>query len=274
MPDHGAARTILQLGELAALLALVAVAAGLALPDAMAAVPPSLRPGAYSQETITVLAALGLLWTGRRLRAGWHKGWLLWPGLVGYLVYAYGLFAFDGVLNPVFPLYLAILALSSFALVLFLRRVDPAAVRVQPGMAPPRRGTALLLGLLVVLFGVLWSAMLLPALSGTERPEVLTILVLDLAFALPITALAAVLLWRRHPAGDLFAVPLLVKVATLGLSVFLGTAYAPLFFGGPFMPGELALYALMGFGPLLLIRPFWRALSLAGLSGTLAKPER
>jgi hypothetical protein len=49
--------------------------------------------------------------------------------------------------------------------------------------------------------------------------------------------------------GDLLAIPMLMKVAVLGVSVFLGTFYTWAFFDGPFMAFDLALYALMGFGP-------------------------
>lgn len=44
------------------------------------------------------------------------------------------------------------------------------------------------------------------------------------------------------------------------MSVFLGTIYTWAFFGGALLPFELALYALMGFGPAALIRPYWRGL--------------
>lgn len=54
--------------------------------------------------------------------------------------------------------------------------------------------------------------------------------------------------------------------AVLGVSVFLGTLYTWLVFGGPFLPFELALYALMGFGPAALVVPFWRGLEVSETS--------
>ncbi|MFN4098452.1 MAG: hypothetical protein ACK4GT_01625 [Pararhodobacter sp.] len=257
-----AAPLLLRLSDAAAVLTLAAVAAALILADPYAAVPDHLRPGAWSQDTISAPAALALLAVNWRLRQGWVKGWLIWAGLVGYLIYAYGLYSFDRVMNPVWLIYVAVLSLSVLSALMFLRAVDPGAVTTGPH-PPPRRTVAGLFGLLVVLFTALWLSQLLPAMAARQPLSGQTIFVLDLAFALPLTGLTAVLLWRGHPAGDLLAIPMLMKVAVLGISVFLGTFYTWALFDGPFLAFDLMLYALMGFGPAALIWPVWRGLRVS-----------
>ena len=255
-------RLLFLLSGLAALLAALSALWGMVQPGFYHMVPEQLRPGAYSQDTVTLAAAVGIALSIRAIRNGLEIAWTVWAGLVGYLVYAYALYSFDRVVTPAFPLYLAVLGLSVFAAALFLRHVDVQALVVREGRAPPRRGVALLLGVLVVLFAGLWAGMLAPAIMAGEALDGMTIFVLDLAFALPLTALAAILAWRGSPAGDLLAIVMLMKVGTLGVSVFLGTAYAPLFFGAAASLSELALYGLMGFGPLVLLWPYLRALTV------------
>ncbi len=257
-----AAPTLWRLSDAASVLTLAAVGAALILPDPYAAVPDHLRPGAWSQDTISAPAALALLAVNARLRQGWAKGWLIWAGLIGYLIYAYALYSFDRVMNPAYPLYLAVLASALLALVLFVRAVDPARLISTP-RPPPRRAVAWLFGLLVLLFTALWLSQLLPAMAARQPLPGQTIFVLDLAIALPLTGLTAWLLWRGSPIGDLLAIPMLMKVAVLGVAVFLGTLYGWAFFEGPFMPFDLALYALMGFGPAALIWPVWRGLEVS-----------
>lgn len=251
-----------RLSDAAAIMTLAAVVAALAMPEAYRAVPDHLRPGAWSQDTVSAPAALALIAVNARIRAGWEKGWLIWAGLVSYLLYAYGLYSFDGVMNPAYPLYLAILSVTVLAAALFLRAVDLSALRAGP-IPPPRRAVAGLFALLVVLFALLWAVQLVPAMAAREPLPGQTIFVLDLALALPLTGLAAWLLWRGAPAGDMLAIVMLMKVAVLGISVFLGTLYGWAFFDGPFMAFDLALYALMGFGPAALIWPVWRGLVVA-----------
>ena len=257
-----AAPTLWRLSDAAAVLTLAAVGAALILPDPYAAVPDHLRPGAWSQDTLSAPAALALLAVNWRLRQGWAKSWLIWAGLLGYLVYAYALYSFDRVMNPAYPLYLAVLVASVLAVVLFVRAVEPGRL-VSAHRPPPRRAVAGLFGVLVVVFTALWLSQLLPAMAARQPSPGQTIFVLDLAFALPLTGLTAWLLWRGTPVGDLMAIPMLMKVAVLGVSVFLGTFYTWALFDGPFMGFELALYALMGFGPAALIWPVWRGLDVA-----------
>jgi hypothetical protein len=189
MIPSASAPTLHRVTDAAAILTLAAVGAALILPDPYAAVPDQLRPGAWSQDTISAPAALALLALNARIRGGWRKGRLNWAGLVGYLIYAYGLYTFDRVMNPAYPLYLAILSLL---------------------------------------------------------------------------AVTALLLWRGDPVGDLLAIPMLMKVAVLGVSVFLGTFYSWAAFDGTLLPFDLALYALMGFGPAALILPVWRRQKVEG----------
>ncbi len=91
-----------------------------------------------------------------------------------------------------------------------------------------------------------------------------SVLALRMAFALPLACLIAVLPRCGHPVGGLLAIPLLIKVAVLGVLVFAGTVYSGAFFAGLFMPFDLAIHTLMGFGPSALIWPFWWGLDMAG----------
>ena len=130
-----------RLSDAAALLTLAAVGAALILPDPYAAVPDHLRPGAWSQDALSTPAALALLAVNWRLRQGWTKGWLIWAGLIGYLIYAYGLYSLDRVMNPAYPLYLAVLAASVLAAILFVRAAEAAAL-TSARRPPPRRAVA------------------------------------------------------------------------------------------------------------------------------------
>ncbi|WP_177190889.1 hypothetical protein [Roseinatronobacter thiooxidans] len=73
----------MRLSDAVATATLAAVAAALILPDPYAAVPDHLRPGAWSQETVSAHAALALLVVNARLRRCCGKGWLICAGLVG-----------------------------------------------------------------------------------------------------------------------------------------------------------------------------------------------
>lgn len=266
MLTPAARRLPLALSLGAALVALTAAVAGLAdLSLYRPTTPERLLPGAASQDLLTVVVSVGIAVCAWRVRgAGGERLWLVWVGLVGYLVYAYALYAFERVYNPLFLAYVAVLGLSLYALIAFFSRAELERVRPRDGRGPPpRRAVAALLLILLVLFLTLWMGILLPAMARREPPEGSAIFVLDLSFFLPLLGLEAVLLLRRRPLGDALAVPILVKVGTLGTSVLVGTLLTPLF-GRELVWGEALTYAVMGLLPLALLVPFYRRLAVAG----------
>jgi hypothetical protein len=226
--------------------------------------PDSLMPGAASQDLVSLLAAIGLLLCIILLRRGLEKAWLIWVGLLGYLFYAYALYCFEGVYNQLYLFYIAILGLVIYALIIFFMYADLGTIHPQPGKKPPRRATAVLLLLLVVMFVFLWLTILLPAMRDRAAPDGGTIFVLDLAFFLPLLVIEATLLFRSEPLGDALAVPVLVKIGTLGLSVLIGSLLAPAF-GQEIDLASVGIYALLGLGPLLFALPFLSSLRVGAM---------
>jgi hypothetical protein len=217
--------------------------------------PEGLIPGAASQDLISFLSALGLLLCIFLIRRGREIAWLIWVGLLGYLFYAYALYCFEGVYNQLYLFYIAIVGLVVYALISFFMAADLSTVHPRSNKKPPRRAAAILFLLLVVMFAALWLSIIIPAMGDRIPPEASTIFVLDLAFFLPLLTVEASLLFRSKPLGDALAIPILVKVGTLGLSVLLGTLFAP-WFGQAIDWASVGIYALLGLGPLLFALPF------------------
>ena len=228
--------------------------------------PDTLMPGAVSQDLVSLLAAFGLLLCITLIRRGREMAWLIWVGLLSYLFYAYALYSFEGVYNQLYLFYIAIVGLVVYALISFFMSADLSTIHPRPGKKPPRKPAAVLFLLLAAMFAGLWLSIILPAMGDRVTPEANTIFVLDLAFFLPLLAIEAVLLFRSDPLGDALAIPILIKVGILGLSVMASTLFAPRF-GQEFDLASVGIYALMGFGPLLFVVPFLRSMSIerAGL---------
>jgi protein-S-isoprenylcysteine O-methyltransferase Ste14 len=225
--------------------------------------PHALLPGAASQDLVTVVASLGILGCVLATRRGHDKLWLVWTGLLAYLTYGYALYAFERVYNGFFLTYVAILGLSVYGLGSFFARADLSAVSASSVRPPPRRSTAGLLIVLLLLFVTLWLSVLIPAMASRTPPPGSAIFVLDLAFFLPLVGLEALLLLRTSHLGDVLAVPILVKLVTLGTSVLTGTLLVPLF-GGTLVLSEVATYTLLGVAPLGFLVLFWRRITVDG----------
>ncbi|WP_158056603.1 hypothetical protein [Halorussus halophilus] len=216
-----------------AILALAALATGVGLfvPEFYRDAP-ALLPQVYGQDLLTLLVALPMLAASLYFATrGSLRGYVVWLGVLGYLLYTYASYSFMTAFNELYLVYTTLLWLTLVTFVGGLVRLDAVALKRSLGDLPVR-SYVLFQGLLVALIALLWLAEILPAIfDGTTPPSVAeaglptsVIYALDLGVVLPAFALSAYWLWRRRAWGYVFTAVLLVKATTLGLAV-LAMAY-------------------------------------------------
>lgn len=180
------------------------------------------------------------------------RGYLLWMDAVGWAVYLGMIDAFSLQFNALFPAYIAILGLATFALILGLGSVDPRPVARSFGAETPTGWVGGYLVAAAALTALLWLSDIVPAMVTGKPPSAISgrgipvepTHVIDLGILLPASILAGILLFRRHQWGYLLSgiclallVPLL---ATVNLAPIVQRAA-----GQPVAVGPVAVYALM-----------------------------
>ena len=216
----------LRLSQLIVLLAVPVHLTGLLAPQIYRD-PAVLLPQNLGTDIVTLGIGIPLLGIGAgAMRVGSLRARLLWLGALGYLVYAYGMYALGVRWNPLFLAYLALFSLSFFALVIGLLGTDAALVRTRATGAPVRSVAAYLIVIAVLVSGVWLKEEVGSLLQGAvplsvQQFEVPTniVHVFDLGLVLPAMVIAAVLLLRDRPWGYVLAGMLLVKASTIGLWV-------------------------------------------------------
>lgn len=211
----------------ALLLAAVAAAAGLLVSGLYRDTAEGVRQ-ARATDFVTLLVAVPALalglWRARRGSAG---GRMVAIAALGYLAYSYAIFAFSVVINPLTPVHIAILGLTTWSFVLSVFGLDDATVDRASRFRLPRRTTGGFLILVAALFALLWLSQIAGAITSGQLPTAVSdlnlptsaVYVLDLAFALPLIVLAAGWLTRRDRRGPASAVAGLGFLVILGLSV-------------------------------------------------------
>jgi len=214
------------------LLTTVATAVGLFVPNFYRD-DPVLLPQIYGQDLLTLVVgvpalAVSLYYADR----GSLRGYVVWLGVTGYLLYTYASYAFMTAFNELYLVYTTLLWLTLFTFVGGMVRLDAATLKRDLGEASVRPYVAFQL-LLAVLVSVLWLSEILPAtLEGTTPASIAdpglptsVIYSLDLGVVVPAFALAAYWLWNRRSWGYAFTAVLLVKIATLGGAVLTMIVY-------------------------------------------------
>ena len=163
-------------------------------------------------------------------------GWI--AGLV-FLTYQAWRFLFAVPFNGVFLVYVAMLGSGFWGIVALLADLRPERIAKATG---PRMPARLLAGWMVgscLAFYALWLRNVIPAMFESRAPAFLdgtgmvtaTNYVLDMAFFLPFTIVAAVALWRRTPRGVVLGgamlVVLVLESVAIAVDQWLGSAADP-----------------------------------------------
>ncbi|WP_416840954.1 hypothetical protein [Haloferax sp. DFSO52] len=221
VPRSSIVASVLTLG-----LAVVATVVGLFVSDFYRDAP-ELVAQLYGQDALTLVVALpalaGSLYVAAR---GSLRGYVVWLGVTGYLLYTYASYAFMTAFNELYLVYVALFGLTLFTLVGGILRLDATTLRETMGDHPVRSYVAFQVAVAVVVAG-LWLSEIIPATLAETIPSsiremgvpVNVIHSLDLAVFLPALAVTAYWLWRGETRGYALTGILLVKATTLGLAV-------------------------------------------------------
>jgi hypothetical protein len=196
--------------------------------------------GVYSQETASyaaqgigqdivniVIAVPTLLTSAYFLRKRSVRALLIWLGALVYIVYSYVMYAFSVHFGFLFPVYIAVLSLSFYTLfgsLFSLKLPDLAASFVSNAKA---KAVSVFLMIFGLAFFALWSSDIFRSLLSDTVPQsvidtglpVNLVHVLDLGFILPGMVITSIMLWKKRPAGYLFAIPFLVFAAIMGMAI-------------------------------------------------------
>jgi hypothetical protein len=213
-----------RLAAVATFLAAGAALAGLAVRGLYVDAPNWVQQ-AQGTDLATLFLAVPVLavglWTASR---GSSAGRLAVVAGLLYLVYNYAIFAFSVAMNPLTAVHIAIFGLALWSLVLAGRSAVKGAESVTERLN--RRAAGGLLVGVGAMFGLLWLGQIATvATTGVLPPDLIKagissnpVYALDLAFFLPLCAIAGIGLLRRNGAAA-FAFSMLVWVPLMGAGV-------------------------------------------------------
>jgi len=240
----------------AGLLTAAASAAGVFMKSVYARETASWAAQGVGQDIVNIAVAVPvLLVSAWFLRRGSVRALLVWLGALIYIVYAYLMYAFSVHFGPAFPVYVATLGLAFYALFGSLFSLGRSALTAYFPSAMKVKPAAVYLMFSGVAFSLLWLSEIVRALAAGTDPAGLAetglpvnfVHVEDLGFILPGMIVTAVLLWRRKILGYVFAVPLMVFAAIMGIgiiSMFSVMARRGMAGGGPMAYGMGVLVAV------------------------------
>ena len=220
-------KTALWLSVIDGLLVLLASASGILLKSIYARETLSWAVQGIGQDIVNIVAVIVLFIAVYFVNKGSVKAFLLWSGVLLYLIYAYVIYAFDVHFNSLFLVYVAILGLSFYALEGLVIHLHLDRLQASFSANTTARAVSVFLLVLGIVFYLLWLSEEIPALlTGKIPPSIIQanlptnpVHVLDLGLYLPAMIITGLLLWRRKLLGYLLAGPLLVFIILMGTAI-------------------------------------------------------
>ncbi|MDQ4077858.1 MAG: hypothetical protein M3220_16620 [Chloroflexota bacterium] len=198
----------------------------------------------FFQDLVSLIFAPVLLLAIYYSRRGSARAFVLWTGILVYVLYYYSFYVFDFVYTVFYPLYLALIGLATFSLIGLLTGVDPEWFRQRIKERMPVRLIAVVLGT-TLLFVPIWLRMLAKGIAAGQPRETDLVFIFDLPFLIPACLFATIQIWQRRPVGYLLSGPLLFKSVTSGL-LLTGGEVLKMQRGLPPAIDQLAMYLFLG----------------------------
>ena len=176
--------------------------------------PAVMNGSARGTALVLLVAGVPLLVASMLLAArGSLRARVAWLGVIAYFIYNAVMFILGTPFNQLYLFYEAMLGLSIWSAALVIRTIDLDSFRERFSASFPARAIAVYLLVIVSLNALVWLMGVVPGVLSTSSPAFLkgTGLVSlptydqDLAFWLPLVAVAAIWMWRGVPWGHLIA---------------------------------------------------------------------
>src|SRR6266566_5855232 len=166
-------KSALWLSVIDALLVLTASASGIFLKSIYVRETLSWAVQGIGQDIVNLVAAVVLFIAAYFVNKGSVKAFLVWSGVLLYLIYAYVIYAFDIHFNSLFLVYVAIVGLSFYALVGSMIHLHLDNLQPYFAATTKARPVSVFLLVLAILFALLWLNEDIPALlTGKIPPSV------------------------------------------------------------------------------------------------------
>ena len=214
----------------------------------------------YANDLITLFVVVPLLVVAIYLAQKGSQGWsMLLMGLIGYVFYNFAFYLFGSSFNIFFLIYTVLVSMSAITLFMQLLKCGTKNLSNKFSKKTPVKLVSIYLFLISLMLFSLELNMIIPfLLSGTIPATIkLTglstsiVFALDFSIVIPVSIVAAILLWQRRSWGFILAIIMLVKGFTYGLVLCMGTAllaYSETYgYWDPFMP----LYIIVALGGIL-----------------------
>ncbi len=206
-------------------------------------VDESILAGVFTQDLIVLVASIVLLILSFLLDELSIKKLIIIHGILGFYLYAYGIYAIEQIYTFLYPIYLLILSLSFFSLIYSLCNIKKVVLDNINVLNIIVKISGIYAIFIAIMFNFIWFSMLLPLIKHSYRIEyTFSVFIIDLAFIMPALFIGAIMAFRKKVLGLISLPSLFILSFCILFPLALGEMIKPSVFNLDYNMGELALY--------------------------------
>ena len=200
-------------------------------------------PGVFTQDLLVIVASILLLILSLNLKENSIKKLIIIHGILGFFLYAYGIYAIEQVYTFLYPLYLIILSLSFYSLSYSLCNIKSDKLDKIKQLKIISIISSVYGIFIAIMFNFIWLSMLIDLIINSYRIEyTFSVFIIDLVFVMPALFIAAVMTLRNKAFGIINLSSLFILSFFILFPLALGEIIKPAVFNVNSNIGELSLY--------------------------------
>lgn len=158
-------------------------------------------------------------------------GYLLWIGLLDYMIYNYAFYLFAAAFNWFFILYVILFVLSVAVLIMIFIHMDITVFSNNTTLPKTHKVVSIYLFFVAFMLSMIYSIQIFDFINNDRLPSIITltghptnvVFALDLSLVVPVFIFAAILLWKSKTWGVILGGMGLVKGIIYNLVLVAGT---------------------------------------------------
>lgn len=206
-----------------------------------------------ANDFVTLIFAIPLLILALILVSRDKKiGYLLWAGVLDYMIYNYAFYLFAAAFNWFFILYVVLFVLSVTVLIILFVNLDITPFSGNSSRSKFRKAVSIYLLFVAFMLSIIYSIQIIDFIASDRLPTIITltghptnvVFALDLSLVVPVFIFAAILLWKSKTWGVIIGGMALVKGIIYNLVLVAGT-YNIAQNGYPEIIGQISIWIFL-----------------------------
>ncbi|MGD1823613.1 MAG: hypothetical protein ACPKM0_12735 [Pleomorphochaeta sp.] len=202
--------------------------------------------GVLAQDVVSLVASITLIILTLLIKEKDFKKLIVIYGILGFYIYAYGIYAIEQIYTNLYLMYLFILSFSIYSFIISLSSINKEKLNTLNLNSFYSKLTSFYAIFIAIMFNFIWISQLIPLIHSSNRIEyTFSVYIIDLVLVMPAFIILAFLVLRKKAIGYLLLPSLYILGFLILFPLALSEVIKSIFFNLPFVFNDFILFFVL-----------------------------